>query len=71
VGETGKINITLNQKPIEIGAGMTVSELLIHSGFPRSVAVFVNRTPLLMKSYPTYVLKEADIVTVFRPLGGG
>jgi sulfur carrier protein ThiS len=35
------------------------------------VAVFVNKQPLLMKSYPTHVLKEADQVTVFRPLGGG
>ena len=71
MGETKRINIMLNQKPLEIETGMTVSELLIRSGFPKSVAVFVNKTPLLMKTYPTYELKEADVVIVFRPLGGG
>lgn len=65
------IEITLNHKPLEIEAGTTVSELLVQRGFPKSVAVFVNKQPLLMKSYPTHVLEEADQVTVFRPLGGG
>ena len=69
--ETKRIHITLNQKPIEIEEGITVSELLVQSGFQKSVAVFVNKKPLLMKSYPEYVLEEYDDVTVFRPLGGG
>ncbi|MDK9709901.1 sulfur carrier protein ThiS [Acidaminobacter sp.] len=71
MGETKRVSITLNHKPCEIDAGMTVSELLSFKGFPKSVAVFVNKTPLLMKTYPTYELKEADTVIVFRPLGGG
>ncbi|SCZ79564.1 sulfur carrier protein ThiS [Acidaminobacter hydrogenoformans] len=66
-----KIKITLNHKPLEVEAGITVSELLVQSGFPKSVAVFVNKQPLLMKSYAVHVLGEADQVTVFRPLGGG
>lgn len=71
MGETKRINITLNHKPCEVEAGMTISELLSSKGYPKSVAVFVNKTPLLMKVYPIYELKEADTVAVFRPLGGG
>ena len=66
-----KIKITLNHKPLEVEVGTTVSALLVQSGFPKSVAVFVNKQPLLMKSYSIHVLEEADQVTVFRPLGGG
>lgn len=71
MGETKRIRIMLNHNPCEIDAGMTISELLRSKGFPKSVAVFVNKKPLLMKTYPTYELKEADTVIVFRPLGGG
>lgn len=71
MADPSKIKIILNHKPLEVEAGTTVSALLVLKGFPKSVAVFVNKQPLLMKSYPTHVLKEADQVTVFRPLGGG
>lgn len=66
-----RIFITLNHKPMEIESGMTISEFLVLAGYPKSVAVFVNKTPLMMKAYGSYIIKEADAVVVFRPLGGG
>ncbi len=71
MADPSKIKIILNHKPLEVEAGTTVSALLVLKGFPKSEAVFVNKQPLLMKSYPTHVLKDADQVIVFRPLGGG
>lgn len=65
------IVITLNNKLLEIEAGTTISGLLALRGFPKSVAVFVNKKALLMKEYPVHMLNEADIVVVFRPLSGG
>jgi thiamine biosynthesis protein ThiS len=69
--EMEPIWLTLNHKKIQIQPGTTVSELLRLKGFSQSVAVFVNKKHLLMKSYSVFELNEADIVTVFRPLGGG
>lgn len=71
VEKSERIRITVNKKPIEVNHCLSILDLLKHCGYPRSVAVFVNKKQLLMKDYETTMVKEGDDITFFRPLGGG
>ena len=66
------IQITLNGKPNEIKAGMTVSELLAKWRMrPELVTVEINEDILQKLDYETVVIKAGDRVEFVFYMGGG
>ena len=66
------IKITLNGKPNEIQAGLTVSELLLKWKIrPELVTVEVNENILQKLDYETTTIKNGDNVEFVFYMGGG
>ena len=66
------IKITLNGKPTEIKAGMTVSDLLAKWKMkPELVTVEINEDILQKLDYDTTVIKESDHIEFVFYMGGG
>ena len=66
------IQITLNGKPNEIKAGMTVSELLLKWKIrPELVTVEINETILQKLDYDATRIKAGDHVEFVFYMGGG
>lgn len=69
---TKLIKITLNGKPSELQAGITVSGLLLKWRVrPELVTVEVNEEILQKLDYDTTVLKNGDAVNFVFYMGGG
>lgn len=74
MSETGAdfIKITLNGKPQEIKAGMTVTDLLTKWRMrPELVTVEINENILQKLEYDTTEIKNADKVEFIFYMGGG
>src|SRR3989344_6464947 len=70
--ELSTIKISLNGKPNEIKAGMTVSELLAKWRMrPELVTVEINEEILQKLDYETAVIKNGDNVEFVFYMGGG
>ena len=66
------IKITLNGKPNQIQAGITVSDLLLKWKIrPELVTVEVNEHILQKLDYDTTVIREGDKVEFVFYMGGG
>ena len=66
------MRITINGKPMEIEAGMTIDGLLAHLSIKREyTAVAVNREITPRGDYATVKLADGDKVEIVRPMGGG
>jgi len=66
------MRVLVNGKPLDIGDGLTVEELLAQLGVRRDfTAVAVNREITRRSSYATTVLREGDRVEVVHPMAGG
>ena len=60
------------EKKLNLGKGMTVSELVAEMGFSEAmVAVELNLDILPRDSFSSTVLKENDCIEVVRFVGGG
>ena len=69
---TETIHITLNGKPNEIKAGMTVTDLLTKWRMrPELVTVEINEHILQKLDYETTKIKEGDKVEFIFYMGGG
>ena len=64
------INVTINNKAIELEAGTTVTELLQLRKMRRA-AVWINGTQLLSAEYQTRKLQEGDNIRLLRIVAGG
>ena len=66
------VRITVNGKPMEVEAGLTVEGLLTLLAVKREyTAVAVNREITRKADYATVELSEGDRVEIVRPMGGG
>ncbi len=65
------MDIQVNGKPQSIPEDYTVSMLLHHMNYPKSVAVFINGRQVLLGEYDDFGLNERDVVKIIRILGGG
>jgi sulfur carrier protein len=66
------VDITLNGKPEQLEAGMTVTQLLEARGVnPQRVAVELNRRILSRGEFHTTELRPGDVVEVVTFVGGG
>jgi sulfur carrier protein len=64
--------VTVNGKPMELPAGLTIDGLLTHLGAKREfTAVALNREVTPKGSYADTVISEGDKVEIVRPMGGG
>jgi sulfur carrier protein len=66
------VTISVNGKPMEIEAGLTVEGLLTLLDVKREyTAVAVNREVTRKTDYAAVTLSEGDKVEIVRPMGGG
>lgn len=65
------MKIVLNNKEIFAEEYITVAGLLKHLGYKGWIVVILNGDKLLEKGYENTILKENDIVKIFKPLSGG
>jgi len=66
------LRISVNGKPMEVQAGLTVEGLLTLLAVKREyTAVAVNRDVVRKADYATLTLVEGDRVEIVRPMGGG
>ena len=66
------LRISVNGKPMEVEAGLTVEDLLTRLAVKREyTAVAVNRDVVRKADYATLTLAEGDRVEIVRPMGGG
>ena len=66
------LRISVNGKPMEVEAGLTVEDLLTLLAVKREyTAVAVNRDVVRKADYATLTLVEGDRVEIVRPMGGG
>jgi sulfur carrier protein len=66
------LRISVNGKPMEVEAGLTVEGLLTRLDVKREyTAVAVNRDVIRKADYDTVKLSEGDRVEIVRPMGGG
>lgn len=66
------ITISLNGKPRQVEAAMTVAALLETLGVsPRLVAVAVNGEVVRRDDWPLALVKDGDAVEIVRAVGGG
>ncbi|HZP36751.1 MAG TPA: sulfur carrier protein ThiS [Methylomirabilota bacterium] len=64
--------ITVNGKPMELPAGLTIEGLLSHLKVRREfTAVALNREVALRAQYATTELRDGDRVEIVHPMGGG
>ena len=64
--------ITVNGKPMELPAGLTIEGLLSHLKVRREfTAVALNREVTQRARYAQTVLSEGDKVEIVHPMGGG
>ncbi len=66
------VKISVNGKPMEVEAGLTVEGLLTLLAIKREyTAVAVNREVTRKADYGSVRLSEGDKVEIVRPMGGG
>ncbi|HEX6213076.1 MAG TPA: sulfur carrier protein ThiS [Methylomirabilota bacterium] len=66
------LRISVNGKPMEVEAGLTVEDLLTRLAVKREyTAVAINRDVVRKADYATLTLAEGDRVEIVRPMGGG
>ena len=66
------VKISVNGKPMEVEAGLTVEGLLTLLDIKREyTAVAVNREVTRKADYGAVTLSEGDKVEIVRPMGGG
>ena len=64
--------VTVNGKPMELPAGLTIEGLLSHLRVRREfTAVALNREVALRAQYALTELREGDKVEIVHPMGGG
>lgn len=64
--------VTVNGKPMELPAGLTIEGLLSHLKVRREfTAVALNREVALRAQYATTELRDGDKVEIVHPMGGG
>ena len=64
--------ITVNGKPMELPAGLTIEDLLSHLKVRREfTAVALNREVALRAEYPKTELHDGDKIEIVHPMGGG
>jgi sulfur carrier protein len=66
------MRLTVNGKPMELPAGLTVEGLLERLNVRREyTAVALNREVTPRSSYGRTVLKDGDRIEIVHPMGGG
>lgn len=65
------MNILLNNKEINVPDNFKVKDLIKLLNYLESVAVFINGKQILISEYFNFEIKAGDIITIFKPLGGG
>ena len=66
------MTITVNGKPMELPAGLTIEGLLAHLKVRREfTAVALNREVTQRARYADTVLSDGDKVEIVHPMGGG
>ena len=64
--------VTVNGKPMELPAGLTIEGLLTHLKVRREfTAVALNREVTLRAEYTSTELRDGDKVEIVHPMGGG
>ena len=65
------MNITVNNKTVDLPDHFTIENLLRKMSFPDHVSVWMNGKQVLMGEYSIITLKQSDRVSIIRPLAGG
>ena len=66
------MTVTVNGKPMELPAGLTIEGLLSHLKVRREfTAVALNREVTLRAEYTSTELHDGDKVEIVHPMGGG
>lgn len=66
------IAVRLNGRVVEIGAGLTVADVVrAHVDERRGVAVALNAEVVPRSSWPTTTLAHGDHIEIVRPVPGG
>jgi thiamine biosynthesis protein ThiS len=64
--------VTVNGKPMELPAGITIDGLLAHLKVRREfTAVALNREVAQRASYAETQIKDGDRIEIVHPMGGG
>lgn len=64
------VNIIFNKNEETVEEGITISRLLEEKELKR-VSVWVNGKQLLLAEYPSYEVKEGDLIKTLRVIAGG
>jgi len=66
------MTVTVNGKPMELPAGLTIDELLTHLKVRREfTAVALNREVAQRSRYAETRLRDGDKIEIVHPMGGG
>jgi thiamine biosynthesis protein ThiS len=66
------MTVTVNGKPMELPAGLTIDGLLAHLKVRREfTAVALNREVALRSRYAETQLHDGDKIEIVHPMGGG
>jgi len=66
------MTVTVNGKPMELPAGLTIEGLLAHLKVRREfTAVALNREVAQRSRYAETLLRDGDKVEIVHPMGGG
>jgi len=66
------MTLIVNGKPMEVEAGITLSELIARLGWDRQAgAVAINLTFVPAGTYESVQLQEGDTVEILAPVYGG
>jgi thiamine biosynthesis protein ThiS len=65
------INVTVNKEETVLPEGTAVAELLELRGVKSRSSVWVNGNQLLLAEYPTWMLREGDVIKILRVVAGG
>lgn len=66
------MTVTVNGKPMELPAGITIDGLLSHLKIRREfTAVALNREVAQRSSYAETRINEGDKIEIVHPMGGG
>jgi sulfur carrier protein len=66
------MTVTVNGKPMELPAGITLDGLLAHLKVRREfTAVALNREVAQRSRYAETALKDGDKIEIVHPMGGG
>lgn len=65
------IHVTVNREAAELPEGLAIAELLEQRGIKSRSSVWVNGRQLLLAEYPTWILREGDVVKILRVVAGG